>query len=581
MRSWNVLVLAACASVGSFAVADDLFVPSQYATIQAAVDAASPGDIVHVAAGTYDELVDLQGKAITVRGDSRDTTTVQHTDPDPSSTSESTLFDCTGVPAPGAVIEGFRLKGGRGSVVTSVGYAGGGVLAVDAVVTVRDCAITKGGTPYTLLHGGGIAAVRSTLTVEDVAIGDTGGWYGGGIFGRQSDIHLAGSRVYRCNASFGSAIFADRCTTLIEDSFVLGNGAGPLIGYPDGAVRAVGGTIEIASTQFSDNRQVRTTQPSIYVPQLATSLGVQDCDSLVIRGCQFTDQIAEATLPSVVLEGDTPVVVEDCTFAYRGLATKPFSGLQPWVSVIGGEFRYCDETALALGSREVVIDSVEFRYNTGLCLELLGETVEMRNSRFQYNGGPLLYVSSDDATVENTRFFGGAISTGTDAPLTILGDRIRFLSNTVQNLLVDPFLPVRTVDISGAATDVWDSTFTASAVSRTDIYGQSGSVERCTFAGEHVFNITLPMRDNTVCGGSGYHGNLQLDGGNVFRESCGGCEVDLVRDGVINTLDFFQFMIWYERGLGYERTLWTDFTRDEAIDTNDFFAFLAAYQQGC
>src|SRR5687767_13621168 len=45
-----------------------LHVPTGYATIQAAVDAAQNGDLVLVAPGIYREFVVLNGKAITLEG---------------------------------------------------------------------------------------------------------------------------------------------------------------------------------------------------------------------------------------------------------------------------------------------------------------------------------------------------------------------------------------------------------------------------------------------------------------------------------------------------------------------------------
>ncbi len=48
--------------------ATDLHVPADYATIQAAVDAAITGDVIIVAAGSYAEGVTISGKDVTIRG---------------------------------------------------------------------------------------------------------------------------------------------------------------------------------------------------------------------------------------------------------------------------------------------------------------------------------------------------------------------------------------------------------------------------------------------------------------------------------------------------------------------------------
>ena len=51
-----------------------LKVPDAYATIQAAVDAAKPGDLVLIAPGTYNEAVQVETDQLTIRGVDRNTT---------------------------------------------------------------------------------------------------------------------------------------------------------------------------------------------------------------------------------------------------------------------------------------------------------------------------------------------------------------------------------------------------------------------------------------------------------------------------------------------------------------------------
>ena len=53
-------VLAACLMAGT-ALAEELVVPTQYTTIQSAIDAATDGDEIKVLPGNYRERINLQG----------------------------------------------------------------------------------------------------------------------------------------------------------------------------------------------------------------------------------------------------------------------------------------------------------------------------------------------------------------------------------------------------------------------------------------------------------------------------------------------------------------------------------------
>jgi len=68
--SWIVGLALAVASTlvfGGMATAATLHIPADFSTIQACLDGAMPGDECVVAPGIYNELIDFNGKAITLR----------------------------------------------------------------------------------------------------------------------------------------------------------------------------------------------------------------------------------------------------------------------------------------------------------------------------------------------------------------------------------------------------------------------------------------------------------------------------------------------------------------------------------
>ncbi len=65
-----LLGLSCVVLAGMIALPATLRVPADYATIQAAVDAAAPGDVILIAPGIYEEAVTISGKSdLTIKGD--------------------------------------------------------------------------------------------------------------------------------------------------------------------------------------------------------------------------------------------------------------------------------------------------------------------------------------------------------------------------------------------------------------------------------------------------------------------------------------------------------------------------------
>jgi len=146
---------------------DTLNVPGEYSTIQAAINAATNGDVVLVAEDTYYENIDFIGKAITVAShflvDGNEThieNTIidgsQPTNPD----SGSVVFFISGEDT-NSVLCGFTITGGSGTYYSVSDYRlGGGIMLFLSGAKICHNIITSNtidnSTIYTRCYGGGI-----------------------------------------------------------------------------------------------------------------------------------------------------------------------------------------------------------------------------------------------------------------------------------------------------------------------------------------------------------------------------------------------------------------------------------------
>ncbi len=82
-------------------------VPGDHATIQSAIDAATPGDEILVAPGSYTETIDFKGKAIALRSSGRSKLTAID-----GSGLNQTVVRCVSGEGPDTVLQGFTIAGG-------------------------------------------------------------------------------------------------------------------------------------------------------------------------------------------------------------------------------------------------------------------------------------------------------------------------------------------------------------------------------------------------------------------------------------------------------------------------------------
>lgn len=170
----SALVLAALCSAP--ALAGTRLVPQQYPTIQSAITAAVPGDVVLVAPGVYagpgNRSIDTMGKAITVRSSHGPATcTIDVSDP---AGGARCGFIIDSFETSATVIEGFTISGGDQ-------FNGGGIFISSSSPTIRDCVITGNRCDC---WGAGIYAQGdgTPLIIGCVIAGNISAAEGGGIF---------------------------------------------------------------------------------------------------------------------------------------------------------------------------------------------------------------------------------------------------------------------------------------------------------------------------------------------------------------------------------------------------------------
>ena len=166
-----------------------LYVPGEYATIQAAIDASVPGDEILVADGTYsgtgNKNLDYHGKPITVRSASGNPAVC--------------IIDCQGNgrgfyfhsrETAAAVVDGFTIRNGHVTDSSAGQVCGGGVYCTSSSPTLTNCAIiaNTASSPHSLVYGGGVYCCFSSATLTDCTISgndaSSGDYvaYGGGVY---------------------------------------------------------------------------------------------------------------------------------------------------------------------------------------------------------------------------------------------------------------------------------------------------------------------------------------------------------------------------------------------------------------
>jgi hypothetical protein len=218
---------------------DTLNVPTNFDTIQDAIDVAVDGDSVVVAPGRYLERIDLLGKAIIVRSSAGPTLTTI------DAASTGPVVRCTSDEGSATVLRGFTITGGSGSVDGNDQSFGGGLLVCHASPRVIDCIFTVNAANF----GAGIFCEGGGTQVVDCEFsGNVAGDTGGGVRCEGGETLLLDCVFNLNSAQVGGAVgLLDDGSRLVGCTF-LGN-----LATAGGAVHVRDSTVEISGCFFEAN----------------------------------------------------------------------------------------------------------------------------------------------------------------------------------------------------------------------------------------------------------------------------------------------------------------------------------------
>ena len=201
-----------------------IHVPQDQPTIQAAIKAASNGDIVLVADGTYHENINFLGKAITVKSvDGASKTTI-----DGGGTNTVVTFSSS--EGAGSILEGFTVTNGYNE------YSGSGIYIAGAAPTIRNNIIAKnaGCAGIGIAVQGGGPLIAGNVIRNNFMSGCSGGTGGGGIGvvapPSSGQTRIIGNLIENNNASSsngggGISLFAAG-SPIVENNIIEGNNGG-------------------------------------------------------------------------------------------------------------------------------------------------------------------------------------------------------------------------------------------------------------------------------------------------------------------------------------------------------------------
>ena len=291
MRYICTSIVATLVFVGT-TVAATINVPGDYPTIQAAVNAASTGDLIAVGPGTYTstsfQVVDMLGKAITLRS----TVGAVHTIIDAEGQRRGLV--CDSGEGRDTIINGFTITGGSANATSEL--AGGNIFCDSASPTIRNCLLTSGEAFY----GGGLYCRAGGPAIENCQIMSNSSGYsggGGGFFECNLPIEITECTFTHNNCGVqpngggGGGLHIWNCTNAVISSCSFQNNA-------SGNASAEGGGLYLYLSSSFPNANLRVTNSTFTGNSGGRGGGIyiltwdEPGSAILVDGCTFSGNMA-------------------------------------------------------------------------------------------------------------------------------------------------------------------------------------------------------------------------------------------------------------------------------------------------
>jgi hypothetical protein len=506
----SATALVACCGTVQAAVIN---VPADQPTVQAAINAATNGDEIVIAPGTYFEQLDLMGKSLLIRG---------------TLTPELTIIDAgglLGVAITGsAAVELRGLTFQNGSVT---GASGGGIVSTNSGLTITNSILT--GSNATEGTGAALLVVGGTIALNNTTVSS----------------NFASSSIVP--APFGGAVdIRDAVATISNSRFEgnIGSGVGGSALGLLGTTAAV-----ITGSTFQSNSATATTGTA---DAESAGIAVRDSSSLVISGSTFNlnttafgDGVAIDVGP---LSSAASLSVTNCTFT-NNTGTSGANGIVAHSS--SGAFSVIDSTFegntltsgtgagiamltnVTLPNGGALIDGCTFRNNTAAvagavhfpCLMTISDSLFENNRATGATSGSFVITGGAGAIRSSTAPNGSNITRCTFRGNNLLnpagqgGGAVRAFRGFLD--IVDcVFEDNYTLNLPGGAV-----MFEGRTSSTLPVFNVRGS----TFRNNRAYDTTLQLgnrggaigttlRQNITIDGCTFEGNTAQEAGHIYVE---------------------------------------------------------------